>query len=143
LKCPDISRLENAFGKRFVSVMENINKINVIDIIEKLQLQQQQQDNVDHGYDITINTLGDSAPYFHPSFSKDNAVTYCHYPAAKYHIESENIIYLEKDREIVMKSNISAHSDNKSNEIDSSTCINKDNDDHYELSEIKEYFSLE
>jgi hypothetical protein len=103
LKSPDISRLENAYGKNLVSVMKNIKKINTIDIIEELRiqlLQQEQQQQTNYYYDITINTHPDSAPYFHPSFSKNNAITYCHYPAAKYHIESENIGYLEKDLEI-------------------------------------------
>ena len=97
LKTPNITKLENAYGKKLVSVMENAEKINVINIIEQLSQQQQQEEFPDYDYDITINTNGDAAPYYHPSFSKDNAITYCHFPSTKYHIESQNIDYLRTD----------------------------------------------
>ena len=109
LKSPDISKLENSYGKNLVSVMKSINKINVINIVEELQ--KQQQDHEDYNYDITINTNGDAAPYYHSSFSKDNAITYCHFPSTKYHIESENIDYLKTDLCITESSN--AVSNNK------------------------------
>ena len=96
LKSPDMSKLENSYGKNLVSVMKSINKINVINIMEELR-QQQQEDHKDYNYDITINTNGDAAPYYHSSFSKDNAITYCHFPSTKYHIDSENIEYLKTD----------------------------------------------
>jgi glycosyltransferase involved in cell wall biosynthesis len=97
LKSPHISKLQNTYGKNLVSVMEKINKINVINIMEELRQQQQEEDHEDYNYDITINTNGDAAPYYHSSFSKDNAITYCHFPSTKYHIESENIEYLKTD----------------------------------------------
>jgi hypothetical protein len=93
---PDLSRLKNTCGKNLASVMEKINKINVVDIIVELR-RQQQEDHEDYNYDITINTNGDAAPYYHPSFSKYNAITYCHFPTTKYHIESENVVYLRTD----------------------------------------------
>jgi glycosyltransferase involved in cell wall biosynthesis len=100
LKSPDISKLENSYGKKLVSIMKSIKKINVINIIEELREQQQAEEkryNKDYNYDITINTNGDAAPYFHPSFSKDNAITYCHFPSTKDHIDRENIDYLKTD----------------------------------------------
>src|SRR5215213_2003881 len=109
LKRPDIPKLENSYGKNLVSVMKSINKINVINIIEELRQQQQQEkekDNEDYNYDITINTNGDAAPYYRSSFSKDNAITYCHFPSTKYHIESENIDYLKPDLGMTERSNI-------------------------------------
>jgi glycosyltransferase involved in cell wall biosynthesis len=109
LKRPDIPKLENSYGKNLVSVMKSINKINVINIIEELRQQQQQgkeKDNEDYNYDITINTNGDAAPYYRSSFSKDNAITYCHFPSTKYHIESENIDYLKTDLGMTERSNI-------------------------------------
>jgi hypothetical protein len=109
LKRPDIPKLENSYGKNLVSVMKSINKINVINIIEELRQQQQQEkekDNEDYNYDITINTNGDAAPYYRSSFSKDNAITYCHFPSTKYHIESENIDYLKTDLGMTERSNI-------------------------------------
>jgi glycosyltransferase involved in cell wall biosynthesis len=108
LKSPDITKLENSYGKNLVSVMKNIKKINVINIIEELRKQKQQQqekDHEDYNYDITINTNGDAAPYYHPSFSKDNVITYCHFPSTKYHIESENIEYLKTDLGMTERSN--------------------------------------
>lgn len=103
LKSPDMSKLENSYGKNLVSVMKSINKINVINIIEELR--QQQQGHKDYDYDITINTNGDAAPYYHSSFSKDNAITYCHFPSTKYHIDSENIEYLKTDLGMTERSN--------------------------------------
>ena len=81
LKSHDISKLENAYGKKLVSVMKNIRKINLIDIIEELRIQllqqekQKQHHQINYNYDITINTHPDSAPYFHPSFSKNNSLS--------------------------------------------------------------------
>lgn len=95
---PDLSKLKNTYGKNLVSVMEKINKINVVNILEELRLQQQHQEHhKDYDYDITINTNGDAAPYYHSSFTKGNALTYCHFPSTKYHIECENIDYLKTD----------------------------------------------
>jgi glycosyltransferase involved in cell wall biosynthesis len=105
LKSPDISKLENSYGKNLVSVIEKINKINVINIIEELR-KQQRQHHEDYNYDITINTNGDAAPYYHAYFSKDNAITYCHFPSTKYHIDSENIDYLKTDLGMTEMSNI-------------------------------------
>src|SRR5919199_1272788 len=108
---PDLTKLKNTYGKNLVSVMEKINKINVINIIEELRLQQQQKDQKVYSYDITINTNGDAAPYYHSSFIKENAITYCHFPTTKYHIESENIDYLKTDLGMTERSNF--FSDNK------------------------------
>ena len=62
LKSPDVSRLENAYGKNLVSVMKNREKVNVIDIIEELKVQflqeqrQQQQYQSNHYFtQITYN----------------------------------------------------------------------------------------
>src|SRR5688572_10777345 len=88
--------------------MKSINKIKVINIIEELRQQQQEGDHEDYNYDITINTNGDAAPYFRSSFSKDNAITYCHFPSTKYHIESENIDYLKTDLGMTERSNVFA-----------------------------------
>ena len=44
-KGPDISRLENAYGKNLASVMKNINKINVINIVEELEKGKQKKNN--------------------------------------------------------------------------------------------------
>lgn len=100
---PNVSKLKNTYGKSLVSVMEKISKINIINILEELQ-KAQRQDH-DYDYDITINTNGDAAPYYNSSFSKYNAITYCHFPSTKYHIESENIDYLKTDLGMIERSN--------------------------------------
>jgi glycosyltransferase involved in cell wall biosynthesis len=93
LQKPDIIRLENAFGKRLASVIENIKKINILDAWEEQSI----IDNISgKDYDLVINTHGDIAPYYHKSISKDNAITYCHFPSAKSFIESEDKAYFEK-----------------------------------------------
>jgi glycosyltransferase involved in cell wall biosynthesis len=51
-------------------------------------------------YDIIINTHGDIVPYYNKSLSKNNAITYCHFPSAKSFIESEDKAYLEKHLKI-------------------------------------------
>lgn len=115
LKSPDIQKLENSFGKNLVSVMKSARRVNVINILEELRQQQQGEDeNHYYTYDITINTNGDAAPYYHPSFSKNNAITYCHYPSTKYHIEFENAEYLRTD--LGMTENTIIFSDNKNYE---------------------------
>src|ERR1043166_2034523 len=68
LKTPDITKLENTYGKNLVSVMEYVKQINIINIMEELR--RQQQNDQDYNYDITINTNGDAAPYYQRSFSK-------------------------------------------------------------------------
>ena len=141
LKNPDIPKLENSYGKNLVSVMKSINTINVINIMEELRQQQQQQqeeeNHEDYNYDITINTNGDAAPYYHSSFSKYNTITYCHFPSTKYHIESENIDYLKTDLGMTERSNV--FTDNKDNEDinNPKNCKTKPL-----LSRKKEYFEI-
>jgi glycosyltransferase involved in cell wall biosynthesis len=136
LKSPDMSKLENSYGKNLVSVMKSINKINVINIMEELR-QQQQEDHKDYDYDITINTNGDAAPYYHSSFSKDNAITYCHFPSTKYHIDSENIEYLKTDLGMTERSN--SFFDSMENEGINNP---KNYKTKLQLSRKKEYFEI-
>ena len=141
LKSPDIPKLENSYGKNLVSVMKNINKINVINIMEELRQQQQQQrqgeDHGDYNYDITINTNGDAAPYYHPSFSKDNAITYCHFPSTKYHIESENIFYLKTDLGMTERSIVFSDNNDYEDINNPKNCKTKPH-----FSRRKEYFEI-
>jgi glycosyltransferase involved in cell wall biosynthesis len=116
--------------------MKSINKINIINIIEELR-QQQQEDHKDYNYDITINTNGDAAPYYHSSFSKYNAITYCHFPSTKYHIESENIDYLKTDLGMTERSNIFSDNKNYENINNTKNCKTKS-----QFSRKKEYFEI-
>ena len=52
--------------------------------------------NMKNKYDIIINTHGDMDPFYSNSLSKNNAITYCHFPSAKFFIQSEDKTYLEK-----------------------------------------------
>ena len=98
LKSPNISKLVNSFGKNLVFVLKKADKINVINILEELREQQHLGEHKEnYNYDITINTNGDAAPYYRSSFSKDNAITYCHFPSTQYHIAFENSEYLRTD----------------------------------------------
>jgi glycosyltransferase involved in cell wall biosynthesis len=114
LKTPNITKLENTYGKNLVSVMEEVKQINVTNIMEELGRQQQEND-ADYNYDVTINTNGDAAPYYHRSFSKHTAITYCHFPSTKYHIESRNIEYLKTDLGMTAEEDPDVFLDNNNN----------------------------
>ena len=137
LKSPDIPKLENSYGKNLVSVMKSINKINVINIMEELRQQEEEEDHEDYNYDITINTNGDAAPYYHSSFSKDNAITYCHFPSTKYHIDSENIDYLKTDLGMTEMSNVFLNNKDYEDINNPKNCNTK-----LEFSRRKEYFAI-
>ena len=106
LERPDNSKLESAFGKSLASIMKNIRQTLIINILEELE-KQPVVNYEDRTYDITINTHGDKVPFYHSYFSKDNAITYCHFPTAKKYLETENMDYLKKDLKIGVTSSIS------------------------------------
>ena len=88
---PDMSKLENAYGTKIASIVDKLEKVNILESLDEPVINR----IVEKGnYDITINTHGDTLPYYHCSLSKNNALTYCHYPSAKYHIHSENLEYI-------------------------------------------------
>lgn len=92
---PNMTKLENAYGRKIASIINKAEKINILESLEEPVIDRIiQKDN----YDITINTHGDTLPYYHCSLLKNNAVTYCHFPSAKYHIDSENLEYLRDIR---------------------------------------------
>jgi glycosyltransferase involved in cell wall biosynthesis len=88
---PDIQKLENAYGSKTATIIRKAQKVNILESIEEPVIDRITQRG---NYDITINTHGDTLPYYHSSLSKNNAITYCHFPSAKYHIDSENLEYL-------------------------------------------------
>jgi glycosyltransferase involved in cell wall biosynthesis len=132
LKTPNITKLENTYGKNLVSVMEEVKQINVTNIMEELGRQQQENDQ-DYNYDVTINTNGDAAPYYHRSFSKHTAITYCHFPSTKYHIESRNIEYLKTDLGMTAEEDPDVFLDNNNN--------NNNNNNHEDITayNLQEY----
>ena len=82
---PNVSKLENAYGEVATSAIKKIKTITIIDSIGKAEINKH--------YDLTINTHGDMLPYFLPYFSKSNSITYCHFPLAKYLIDSKDPEY--------------------------------------------------
>jgi glycosyltransferase involved in cell wall biosynthesis len=92
---PDIKKLENAYGSKIASIINKAEKINILESLEESFVDRIIQKG---SYDITINTHGDTLPFYHHSLSKNNAITYCHFPSAKYHIDSESLEYLRDIR---------------------------------------------
>lgn len=92
---PNMTKLENAYGRKIASIINKAEKINILKSLEEPVIDRIIQKG---NYDITINTHGDTLPYYHCSLLKNNAVTYCHFPSAKYHIDSENLEYLRDIR---------------------------------------------
>ena len=92
---PNMTKLENAYGSKIASIIEKAEKINVLESLEEPFIDRITEKG---NYDFTVNTHGDTLPYYHRSFSKNNAITYCHFPSARYHIDSENLEYLRDIR---------------------------------------------
>lgn len=84
---PDLKRLENAFGRRVGKIFDKIGKIKPLGKIFEA--------DAGTGYDVTINTHGDLLPYYVPSFSRRNAITYCHYPVAAEYVRDHDPAYLK------------------------------------------------
>ena len=95
---PDLSKLENAYGKSLTSVMRKVRKVNVVSSFDEHNIKRSIRRE---RYDININTHVDLLPYYQDYFSKKNAVAYCHFPMAKQYIESKNLQYLKRDLRII------------------------------------------
>jgi glycosyltransferase involved in cell wall biosynthesis len=96
---PNMLRLENSYGKEAASVVQKARNINVISSALSEQVDQiYTEANYRKRYDITINTHGDALPYYNCHFSKNNSLTQCHFPTAKYHIDSQDEQYLKETR---------------------------------------------
>ncbi len=72
---PDMPLIHDAYG---TSVSEHIKKIRTLNILQKCG---------PRNYTFTVNTHGDMLPFYHIDFTKKNAITYCHYPIARYLID--------------------------------------------------------
>ena len=95
---PNLSKLENAYGKSLTSVMRKVRKVNVVSSFDEHSIKRSIRRE---RYDININTHVDLLPYYQDYFSKKNAVVYCHFPMAKQYIESRNLQYLKRDLRII------------------------------------------
>jgi glycosyltransferase involved in cell wall biosynthesis len=103
---PNVSKLENAYGEVATSAIKKIRTINIIDSIGKA--------GINKRYDLSINTHGDMLPYFLPYFSKTNSIVYCHFPLAKYLIESQDPEYYRFLKGRIVSSNTSNYYTNLS-----------------------------
>ncbi|MDQ3852003.1 MAG: glycosyltransferase family 4 protein [Thermoproteota archaeon] len=72
---PDMLLIHDAYG---TSVSEDIKKIRTLNILQKYS---------PCNYNLTVNTHGDMLPFYRKDFTKKNAITYCHYPIARYLID--------------------------------------------------------
>ncbi len=88
---PEVTKLESAYGNKIASIIDKLEKVNILESLEEPVINRITEKG---NYDITINTHGDTLPFYHFSLSKNNAITYCHFPSAKYHIDSEDLEYL-------------------------------------------------
>ncbi len=98
LQKPDVHKIGGTYGRTGLMAVCNINRVNVIPSIENVHLKK--------NYDLIINTHGDMFPFSQKGFSKDNVITYCHFPLAKYLIDVENeeysrLIYGQRFSDIV------------------------------------------
>jgi glycosyltransferase involved in cell wall biosynthesis len=91
---PNISQLESAYGEAATSVIRRIKTTNILPSLKKSESNKH--------YDLIINTHGDMLPYFLPDFSKSNAITYCHFPLAKYLIDSKDPEYAKFLRSTIL-----------------------------------------
>jgi glycosyltransferase involved in cell wall biosynthesis len=82
---PDLNKIQRSYGKMGLLALRSIKTVNIIRSIETVRLKKD--------YDLTINTHGDMLPFSQNGFSKNNAITYCHFPLAKYLIDVENEEY--------------------------------------------------
>jgi glycosyltransferase involved in cell wall biosynthesis len=106
LEEPNVTKLENAYGKDLASIIASAKKINVLSVFDEESI----TNNMKNGNDIVINTHGDIDPYYNSSLSKSNSITYCHFPSAKYFIQSEDKAYLEKHLKIGRMLSLSSNS---------------------------------
>ena len=97
LEAPNTAKLENAYGRDLASVIDRVRKTNVLQVFDEQSISDNFEEN---GYDLVVNTHGDIDPYYNDSISKSNAITYCHFPSAKFFIQWEDKTYLEKHLKI-------------------------------------------
>jgi glycosyltransferase involved in cell wall biosynthesis len=78
---PDMALIHDAYG---TSIDGDLKKIRTLNILQK---------SSPRNYSLTVNTHGDMLPFYHKDFTKKNAITYCHYPIARYLIDCSDPDY--------------------------------------------------
>jgi len=82
---PNVTKLTASFGQNVTAMMQRISRIGVYRSLEKISLSTPSN--------LTVNTHGDLLPFFNQHMTKSNSIVYCHFPLAKYWIDSEHPEY--------------------------------------------------
>lgn len=100
-KAPDLARIEKAFGERARRIFDRIKVKPLGRLPVELDWQtgtlacRPGAEGAMREYDLVVNTHGDVLPYFLPSFSSRNCITYCHFPVVASYAPCHNLDYLQ------------------------------------------------
>jgi glycosyltransferase involved in cell wall biosynthesis len=72
---PDMALIRLAYG---TGIDGDVKKIRTLNILQKYSASK---------CSLTVNTHGDMLPFYCKDFTKKNAITYCHYPIARYLVD--------------------------------------------------------
>jgi glycosyltransferase involved in cell wall biosynthesis len=78
---PDMALIRDAYG---TSIHRDVKKFRTLNLLQIY--------TASHG--VTINTHGDMLPFFRQGFTKNNAITYCHYPIAGHLMDCDDPDYV-------------------------------------------------
>jgi glycosyltransferase involved in cell wall biosynthesis len=81
LERPDMQLIHDAYG---TSLEADLKRIRTLNILQECQTRK---------YSLTVNTHGDMLPFYRKDFTRENAITYCHYPIAGYLIDCDDPDY--------------------------------------------------
>ncbi len=95
---PNLYQIIASFGKLPVQTIMSASKVNIIESALDCPSDNKVKSKPKVKYDLTINTHCDSVPYYCNYFSKNNCISYCHFPTAKDHIETQNLDFLKETR---------------------------------------------
>lgn len=82
---PDFALIQCAYGE---NIKKHIKKIKTLSILNR-----KNNDSNLRKSDIIINTHGDMLPFSQNHFAKNNAITYCHFPVARYLLDCHDYDY--------------------------------------------------
>ena len=95
---PNLCQIIASFGKLSVQTIMSASKVNIMESALDCHSVNKVQSKSKCKYDLTINTHSDSVPYYCDYFSRNNCISYCHFPTAKDHIEIQNLHFLKETR---------------------------------------------
>jgi glycosyltransferase involved in cell wall biosynthesis len=77
---PDMALIHDAYG---TSIDRDVRKIRTLSLFQ----------THDGGSGFTVNTHGDMLPFFRQNFTRDNSITYCHFPIAGHLMDARDPDY--------------------------------------------------